>query len=183
MAWLAAHGYQAVTLERVWAAWHGRATLPAEPVVLTFDDGYPGDLRVALPTLRSLGWPGVLNLHVGNLVPARVRELVDAGWEVDAHTLTHPDLTTVSPRRLRREVAGSRAWIRRMFGVRAAFFCYPAGRWDAAVWKEVRRAGFRAAEGERYGLARRGQRRSLDRIEILASDGVDGFVRKLLAAR
>src|SRR5688572_20553453 len=33
-------GYTAVTLQRVWDAWHGRATLPRRPVVFSFDDGY-----------------------------------------------------------------------------------------------------------------------------------------------
>ena len=49
------------------------------------------------------------------------------GWEIDAHTLTHPDLTTVDAARLRREVAGSRRWLRHAFGVPVDFFAYPVG--------------------------------------------------------
>jgi peptidoglycan/xylan/chitin deacetylase (PgdA/CDA1 family) len=181
--WLARHHYQPVTLDRTWAAWHGRARLPARPVVLTFDDGYPGDWRVALPVLRRRHWRGVLNLQVGALLPKHVRDLVAAGWEVDPHTFTHPDLTTASGARLRHEITESRASIRAMFDVAANFFCYPSGRYDRAVVAEVRRAGYHGAETERYGLARPRQRYGLDRIEILASDGLAGFVRKLRDAR
>src|SRR5262249_31314578 len=118
---LARAGYRGVTLAQVWAAWHGGPGLPRHPVVVSFDDGYADQYTVAAPFLRRLGWPGVLNLEVhnlhvaGGLTAREVRTLIAAGWEVDAHTLTHPDLTTVDAARLKREVAGSRAVLRREF--------------------------------------------------------------------
>src|SRR5436190_1979363 len=60
-------GYTAVTLERVWRAWRGEASLPRRPVVLSFDDGYLSQSRTAARTLRARGWPGVLNLEVDRL--------------------------------------------------------------------------------------------------------------------
>ena len=114
VAWLAAHGYHAVTLQRVFDSWRGAARLPAKPVVLSFDDGYLSQVRNALPILKARQWPGVLNLEVRNLQPVwgirppGIRKLLAAGWELDAHTLTHPDLTKVGPTQLHDEVAGSR---------------------------------------------------------------------------
>lgn len=178
--WLAAHGFHAVTLERLYAAWERGAPLPRKPVVLTFDDGYPQDVTAALPILRSQHWPGVLFLQIGNLVPARVRTLQRGGWEIDAHTFTHPDLTTVEAARLRREVAGSRTWIRGVFRVPCDFFAYPAGRYDATVVRAVRAAGFRAAVTTTYGLAspRQGLY-TLDRVRVNGGDGVAGLAAKL----
>jgi peptidoglycan/xylan/chitin deacetylase (PgdA/CDA1 family) len=189
VGWLAAHGYHAVTLRRVYDYWRGTEALPRNPVVLTFDDGYRSDFTVALPTLRARHWPGVLNLEVRNLQPVwgtrpgMVRKLIAAGWEIDAHTLTHPDLTTVDPAELRREVAGSRAAIRRMFHVPVDFFCYPAGRYDAAVLAAVRAAGFLGATTETEGLARPHSLDTLDRVRVNGSDGVSGFAAKLRALR
>src|SRR5262249_48348600 len=37
VGWLAAHGYRAVTLQRVFDSWRGAARLPPKPVVLSFD--------------------------------------------------------------------------------------------------------------------------------------------------
>jgi peptidoglycan/xylan/chitin deacetylase (PgdA/CDA1 family) len=152
-------GYEAVTLDRVWRAWHGNATLPARPVVLSFDDGYASQGKIAAPALRAHGWPGVLNLQVrrigarGGLSKTRVRALLRAGWELDAHSVTHPDLTRVSNERLAHEVAGSRRALQQTFGAPVDFFAYPYGRQDARVRAAVRRAGFLAATTTRAQFA------------------------------
>src|SRR5262249_52336414 len=119
-------------------------------------------------------------LQVGNLVPKRVRELIAAGWEIDAHTFSHPDLTTVTPPQLHREIAGSRRWIQNVFRQPVDFFAYPLGRYDASVVAEVRRAGFLGAETETVGFASpHDGMATLDRIEVVRSDGVSGLARKL----
>jgi peptidoglycan/xylan/chitin deacetylase (PgdA/CDA1 family) len=186
MRWLARHGYHAVTLRQVYDYWRKGYALPTRPLVLTFDDGYLSDATHALPVLRRYRWPGVLNLEVRHAEPHdlpgwRIRQLIASGWEVDAHTITHPDLTTVDAARLRYEVAGSRARIRRLFHVRVDFFCYPSGRYDARVIAAVRRAGYLGATTTNYGLAKPTQRYTLARIRINGSDGVRGFASKLLA--
>jgi peptidoglycan/xylan/chitin deacetylase (PgdA/CDA1 family) len=187
VAWLAAHGYHAVTLQRVFDSWRGASTLPAKPIVLSFDDGYLSDVKTALPVLKARRWPGVLNLEVANLKPVwgirppGVRKLIAAGWEIDAHTLTHPDLTRVDAARLRDEVAGSRAAIRGRFHVPVNFFCYPAGRYDDAVVAAVQQAGFLGATTTNYGLAKPGELYTLARIRVDGSDGVKGLAAKLTA--
>jgi peptidoglycan/xylan/chitin deacetylase (PgdA/CDA1 family) len=170
---LAAAGYHAVTLDRLWQAWHGRAALPRKAVVLSFDDGYRGDFGAAMPDLRRHGWPGVLNLLVANLHRRgwglktwMVRRMVRAGWEVDSHTLTHPDLDTVSPAQLRREVGRSRAVLKRLFGVPVDFFCYPSGVFDPAVIAAVRRAGYLGATTTLPGLALPSQPDTLRRVRV-----------------
>ncbi len=173
IAGLARAGYQAVTLDRVWQAWHGRAALPARPIVLSFDDGYLGDFGAAMPILRRHRWPGVLNLLVANLHRHgwglrtwMVQRMIRAGWEVDSHTLTHPNLTTVSRAQLWREVHGARLVLRRLFHVPVRFFCYPSGAYDRAVIAAVRRAGYLGATTELPGLAERSQPFTLARVRV-----------------
>jgi peptidoglycan/xylan/chitin deacetylase (PgdA/CDA1 family) len=152
-------GYHAVTLDTVYRAWHGRGSLPVHPIVISFDDGYDSQYFHARATLARLQWPGVLNLEVhnvdlkGGLSRDQVARMVRDGWEVDAHTLTHPDLTTLDASTLRHEVAGSRRWLQRVFGIPVSYFAYPAGRYDATVEAAVRRAGFRAATTTQPGVA------------------------------
>jgi len=186
--WLAGQGYHAVSLRRVYDFWRGRRVLPPKPIVLSFDDGYHTDFTVALPVLRARHWAGVLNLEVRNLEPVwgtrpgMVRKMIAAGWEVDAHTLTHPDLTKVGPDRLKQEVAGSRAAIRRRFGVPVDFFCYPSGRYDDAVVAAVKAAGYLGATTTNEGLATPRNLFTLNRVRVSGTDGVDGLRRKLAVA-
>jgi peptidoglycan/xylan/chitin deacetylase (PgdA/CDA1 family) len=179
-------GYRAVTLSQVWAAWHGGPGLPRRPVVVSFDDGYDSQYRAARPILRRLGWPGVLNLEVhnlhveGGLSERQVRGMLAAGWELAAHTITHPDLTTLGPGPLRREVAGSRAALRRRFGVPVRFFCYPSGRYDAATEQAVRAAGFRGATTTTAGVASpHGDPFALPRFRVLPEEEPAALLRAL----
>lgn len=188
VGWLAANGYHPVRLQQVFDSWRGARTLPSKPIVLSFDDGYLSDVTNALPVLKARGWPGVLNLEVRNLQPVwgirppGVRKLLAAGWELDAHTLTHADLTTLDPARLTEEVAGSRAAIRKRFHVPVNFFCYPSGRYDAAVIAAVQRAGYLGATTTNPGLARPSELYTLSRIRVNGSDSIGAFASKLQAA-
>jgi len=185
MKWLAAHGYTAVTLDRVEAAWYRGGELPPKPVVITFDDGYRSQFVAAFPVLQHFHWPGVLDLKAkgSDLPAADVRRMLAAGWELASHTIHHLDLTTLGGAALRREIAGSKRELERRFGVPVDNFCYPAGRYDAAAIADLRRAGYRGATTEIYGLADRSHRYTLARIEVEYADRLAGFVRKLRAAR
>jgi peptidoglycan/xylan/chitin deacetylase (PgdA/CDA1 family) len=185
MRWLAAHGFHAVTLQQVYDYWLRGTPLPKEPIVLSFDDGYLGQHTHAMPVLRKLHWPGVLNLKVDalksryTLPPWRVRQMLAAGWELDAHTITHPDLTRVDDAQLWQEVHGSRVDLQRLFHVPVDFFCYPSGRYNAHVVAAVRRAGYLGATTTNYGLARPHDLYTLSRIRINGSDRLAGFAHKL----
>jgi peptidoglycan/xylan/chitin deacetylase (PgdA/CDA1 family) len=173
MSALAHAGYHAVTLDTVYRAWHGRGSLPVRPIVISFDDGYASQYQHARATLDRLHWPGVLDLEVhnvgakGGLSRTQVARLVRDGWEIAAHTLTHPDLTTVDAAQLRHEVAGSRRWLQHAFDVPVRFFCYPAGRYDARVEAAVRAAGFEGATSTQPGIASpRDDRFALPRVRV-----------------
>ena len=72
--------------------------------------------------------------------------------------------------------------LRQRFGVPVDNFCYPSGRYDDTVISAVHRAGYVGAQTEIPGVADAAHPYILDRIEILLSDGVPGFVSKLQAA-
>jgi peptidoglycan/xylan/chitin deacetylase (PgdA/CDA1 family) len=187
VGWLAGHGYRAVTLQQVFDSWRGAATLPSRPIVFSFDDGYLSQVTNALPVLKARKWPGVLNLEYRNLGPVwgirppGIRKLLAAGWELDAHTLTHPDLTAVDAARLKEEVAGSREAISKRFHVPVNFFCYPAGRYDDTVIAAVQQAGYLGATTTRYGLAKPGELYTLARLRVNGSDSLSDFAAKLEA--
>ncbi len=181
MDWLEENDYAAVTLEMVERAWYDGGTLPAKPVVLSFDDGYRPQFTYALPELKRHGWPGVLNLKAegSDLYESNVKAMIDAGWELAGHTIHHLDLTTLDSEQLKEEVAGSREILRREYGVPVADFCYPAGQFDETVIAAVKAAGYTAATTEIPGEASREAPYELARFEILGSSGVTGLAEDL----
>jgi peptidoglycan/xylan/chitin deacetylase (PgdA/CDA1 family) len=185
---LARRGYHGVTLGQVFDYWRHSDALPRKPLVVSFDDGYASQYTNALPVLRRLRWPGVLNLAVrnettaGGLDLAKLHRLAAYGWEIDAHTIDHVDVTTLDPAGLRREIAGSRRIIRRQLRVPVDFFCYPSGRFDAAAIAEVKRAGYLGATTTHLGLARSSTPYTLNRIRVDSTDRSTTPASKIRAA-
>jgi peptidoglycan/xylan/chitin deacetylase (PgdA/CDA1 family) len=191
MNWLADEGYTGVTMKQVVDAWYHDGVLPSKPVVITFDDGFESHHSVAMPTLQKHGWPGVLMLQSyapkglpddAPLPPDEVKDLLAAGWELASHTITHADLTTVSPEQLASEVEKSKRGLERQFGVAIEHLCYPAGQYDDAVIEETEKAGYTTASTVEPGLGSRDEPFALKRIRINGSDGLSGFIEHLQAA-
>jgi peptidoglycan/xylan/chitin deacetylase (PgdA/CDA1 family) len=181
---LAAQGYHGVTLQQAWDAWHHGGLLPSKPVVVSFDDGYSGQYKDAMPVLRSLHWPGVLNLKLGNLrdlKAAHVREMIANGWEIDSHTINHPSLPAIDDAHLRYELEASRARLKKEFGMTVNFFCYPAGAYNQHVVEAVKRAGYEAATTTDEGFARPQDTFVLGRVRVNGSDTAATLLAKLKA--
>jgi peptidoglycan/xylan/chitin deacetylase (PgdA/CDA1 family) len=111
-----------------------------------------------------------------------VKKMLASGWELGSHTLTHPDLTTISATQLEDEVAGSKEQISKKFGVPIDFFCYPAGKLNDTVVAAVKDAGYIGATTVEEGIATPDNPLELKRIRINGDDGVDGFASKMQSA-
>jgi peptidoglycan/xylan/chitin deacetylase (PgdA/CDA1 family) len=184
LRWLARNGYNAVTLDEVYAAWEEGEPIARDPVVLSFDDGMNNQHQRAMPALAKHGWPGVLfltvrNVDQGDLGEDQVEEMIAAGWTIDAHTLTHPDLSTLDGEELKAEVAGARQELQERFGVGANFIAYPSGRYDDEVIEAARDAGYLGATTTEPGLGRREEMFELRRIRVEPGDGASGLADKL----
>ena len=192
MAALARAGFHAVTMDQVWANWHGGTPLPpGRPVVLTFDNGYHSQYANALPILRRMGWVGVENIQLtglppaqGGLSPGEVRGLLAAGWELDTQGISHADLIALDPAALHEQVAVARAELQRMYGVPVNWFCYPSGHYDATVLAAVRAAGYRGSTTVVPGWASPGEDPyRLPRLRVLGGTSGAQLVAEIAAIR
>ena len=153
-------GFSFVTMAELARRAGGRIPEPGLAVV-TFDDGMRNNHQVALPILSEYGIPATVYVTI-DFIGARspwiapggdgammdeqqLRDLVDAGWELGAHTMTHPDLSTLDYDACRREIVDCREALERIAGVSVETFAYPFGRYGPAALAAVRDAGFLAA--------------------------------------
>lgn len=121
-------------------------------VAFVLDDGYVQDRTVLYPIFSSKGH--VANSAIitsligdtGKLSQSQILELQAAGWEIISHTVTHPDLRTLSAGDLHDELADSKSALE-AFGCVVNSLCYPQGYYNDAVVAETLtqyRAGLRS---------------------------------------
>lgn len=139
---------------------------------VTFDDGWVSMLQHGFPILNQLGVPGtvfvaakLVDTHEQRLrgpaidawqeTPHRhelfclsweeLRKLHAAGWEIGAHSMTHPLLTQLDDETLAWELEESKRRCEEMLGAPCRTMAYPTGDFDDRVERAVAVAGYEAA--------------------------------------
>ena len=151
-------GYRSMSPVAIADTLRSGAPFPSRTIAFTFDDGYLDTLTVALPLLVEHGFTATCYLVAGSVgrtsdwtepAPlmdwAGVRTWLAAGMEIGAHSLTHPDLTSLGGPRLDEEVTGARRRLEDRLGIPIASFAYPYNQHDERTDAAVAAAGYRAA--------------------------------------
>ncbi len=138
-------------------------TAPKHPIILTFDDGYKDNYENMLPLMNEFGYKGVLFLlgdtrisynywdadkgdHRDELMNAQQRAaFIQAGWEIGAHTMTHPNLTQLSDEEAIAEIINSKKVLENESGQPVQTFAYPFGFYNTKIKQMVQQAGFEMA--------------------------------------
>ncbi len=136
---MAAAGWHTVTMGQLGDDLRLGIQPPPKSFVVTFDDGYEDGFTYALPILRHDGFVATYFVvggqigHEDHLSAAELRALLAAGDEIGNHTMTHEDMTVMTPERLTAELYGTSALIAREIGVWPQSFAYPIGLTDPEV--------------------------------------------------
>jgi peptidoglycan/xylan/chitin deacetylase (PgdA/CDA1 family) len=148
MNYLTSHSYDPVTLEEVYAGMARLERLPADPIALTFDDGYLDDFTVAFPILRAHHFVATFFIitgavgRPGYVTWADLRAMHAAGMAIESHTVHHDDLNTLSADSLTAELTQSRNAIAAEVGQVPAALSYPGGDYDRQVAAATKAAGY-----------------------------------------
>ncbi len=268
MEYVRAH-YDPITFSDLLSALDGRASLPAQPLIVTFDDGYIDNYTNAFPILRDLQMPATIFVSTGYIgaadtfwydqvahalfrapageiaVPglgprmllgdvasrrqaakivvhhlcrmpdaerrrrieqlatvidfdiaaadrsssqpmtwAQLREMLAAGIEFGAHTVSHPVLSRCDDEALRRELVDSKQRLECETGAQVQVMSYPFGYaddYDARTPIAARLAGFRLAASYLPGPndLRRPRHFDLRRLHIERYTSMAGFTSML----
>ncbi|MFI9807083.1 polysaccharide deacetylase family protein [Streptomyces sp. NPDC052301] len=187
-------GLTPVTTAELAVRWRTGRPLPDRPVLITFDDGYEGVHRHALPVLAKHGFPATLFVSTGWIRGAydtgggldtmldwpQVRDLASGGVEIGGHSHTHPQLDQLTDGELRTELGRCTDIVAEELGAPPVSFAYPYGYSSRRVRQAVRAAGYAQALAVGNGLARRRQGPyALQRVTVRRGTGVEEFERLL----
>ncbi len=120
-------------------------------VSLTFDDGN-ADQLTAEATIKRLGLVGTFFITTGwidqptYLTTANLQQIAADGNEIGGHTVTHPDLVSLTPAESTRQICDGRVALMNM-GFKVTNFAYPFASEDPATEALVKGCGFNSARG------------------------------------
>jgi peptidoglycan/xylan/chitin deacetylase (PgdA/CDA1 family) len=173
MRYLAMTGYNVIPLKDLYDFVTGKRTsIPKNSVVITIDDGWRSTYTEVFPEMQKRKFPFTVFIYpkiIGQTAHAltwkQVKEMSDAGVDIESHSFSHPFLTQ---RRhpdvdnhsyqewLEHELADSRKLIARETGRDVEFLAYPYGDYNHQLVASVGKAGYAAALTCDYGRVKRG---------------------------
>lgn len=191
MAMLAQRGRQALTVAQYADALRSEAALPADAVVVTFDDGFADLATTAYPVLqrhRLVATAFLISAWVGGRAPdagpvldwEQVRELHARGIEIGSHSHAHRALDCLPVADAEREVWLSKQVLADGLGEEVVSFAYPYGYSSARLRRAVRAAGYSSACGVKNALSHEGDDLfALARVLVTRGTGAAGIAQLL----
>jgi peptidoglycan/xylan/chitin deacetylase (PgdA/CDA1 family) len=202
---LSDNGWQFVTMTELMA----RQNVHEKTVAITFDDGYEDNYIHALPVLKKYHAKATLYLVVDRhgrdwsvnkkahhntgelarepkLTDVQLREMLDSGvFELGAHSLTHLNLKTASPRQREHEIVQGKQRLETQFATTVTSFAYPFGIYEPGDVAMTRDAGYLSAVTTIEGINAdiHANRFELKRVKISGKDNFLAFVLRLRTGR
>ena len=164
LAYLSNNGFTSITFDDLARRLTKGTTLPAKPVIISFDDDWQSQFTYAVPLLKKYGFTATFYIWVAvvglkhHMTWDEVKALDAQGMQIGCHTMTHPFLTRVkSDDVLRKEIVGAKQKIEAHIGTPVTSIAYPFGQYNERVVAMVREAGFTSARSTWPGVVHSGE--------------------------
>jgi len=170
--------------------------LQGKYVIISFDDGYEDNYRLAFPILKKYGFKAIIFLVAGleynswdsksnepklkMMNKEQILEMQDYGIEFGSHTLSHTDLTKISIEEAKKELSESKKILEEKLGREIKSFAYPYGNCNDEVKKIAHEVGYQsvyATDNAPLGLHE--DLFQIRRIGIFPNTTVRGLSRKV----
>ena len=164
-------GYKGLSLNKLKPYLDGEKR--GKVVGITFDDGYKNNLINAAPILLKYNFSAtcfIVSERIGAsniwdlekkitqrplMSKNEIKEWINLGMDIGAHSKTHPDLTSISFDKVKEELFDCKRDLEDFFKIPISGFCYPFGRLNESILNEVRNSGYSLAVTMQRGRVQR----------------------------
>lgn len=137
----------------------GSKTMPSNPIIVTFDDGYLSNYEVAYPILKELEIPATIfivtdtvgekggdgKVNYSHFNWDQAREMQESGFiDIQSHTNDHVKLGTLNRDAVNFELRKSKYLIEKNLGKTCDIIAYPFGSYNDSVIEASHKAGYKA---------------------------------------
>lgn len=177
LTWLEDNGYTVISMENLYSALAGDGDLPANPVVITFDDGDSNQYSNALPILKKHRMKATFFIKLNNIGKeggmswSQIKTLSRAGMTIGSHSVNHDNMSQMDETTMRYELVQSKKILEKEIGEKIKFFAYPGGAYSQATIKATEDAGYLAAVTTHHNVYQ--QIRKKDDLYTLARVHID----------
>ncbi len=136
----------------------GSVTIPKNPIIVTFDDGYSSNYEIAYPILKELSIPATIfvvtdtvgavagegKVNYSHFTWEQAREMEESGLiEIQSHTLSHSKLDSLTFQEQVLEIRKSKYDIEKNLGRTCDMIAYPYGNYNESIRDIARYAGYK----------------------------------------
>jgi peptidoglycan/xylan/chitin deacetylase (PgdA/CDA1 family) len=200
MRYLTEHNYHPITFKELLKInYRNRFNNGKKYVILTFDDGYEDNYKIAFPILKKYEFNCIIYL-VSHLnynkwdveVPENpekkfplmtwdmIKEMQEYGIEFGGHTMTHQKLAHIPFEQAKEEITKSTQYLEEKLGEKLVCFAYPYGDLNEQVKEFVRNSGYSFAVATDSGdLSFSEDLFQIRRIGIFPTNNMLSFKRKV----
>jgi len=159
MKYLKENGYHVITLDQLLDFLDYKEQIPEKSVAITFDDGWISVYDIAFPILKEYGFPATIFIYtdfIGGgkaLSWKQIKELSEAGFDIQCQTKTHRNLATLKKKEsfkeyfnsLEMEISYPKKLIEKKLNKECKCLAYPYGLTNNLVIAMLKKHGYRAA--------------------------------------
>jgi peptidoglycan/xylan/chitin deacetylase (PgdA/CDA1 family) len=160
MKYLKDEGFNPISLEELYSHMLLGTKVLEKPIVITLDDGYGDNYTNAYHVLKEFRFKaaifmitGVMDTGSQYLTVEQIKEMDKNGVKIESHTVSHPNLDTLSYSQQLKELEDSKASLEKVLGRDINYIAYPYGKFNKDTLKAVEAAGYKMAFSTEGGLA------------------------------
>jgi len=182
------HGYNTIDFEEMNSYFKGEIELPANPVIITFDDGYESNYQYGYPILKKYSYKATVFMITdyidkeGYMSGDTLKKIQSDGiFDVESHSVSHDyNLSKLTHDEMVQEVKNSKQRLEELLEKPVNIFCYPYGRNSDKLRQVLKDEGYIIGVTTQYGVVSKDSDfLRLKRIRVFGNESGDNLIKRI----